>query len=305
MRDLEPVSFMKAVTEMRHFIVTIERIPNQSARVGEDDRAKILSPLINELIGALTKVEARSALASAARLRLNIENGNSGLTYEAVRNTLLDIESRFADHLSDIKLFVLNWQEASLFGPADNVLGNQRPIEGFSRAYPNAAFEIEEAAKCIALERYTACVFHCMRALEHGIKALCALLGVPDVTKPAEKNWGAILKAIKERIDEKWPAKTRLPNTRGAKIEALYATLDAIKNPWRNATMHVESIYAPHEALHIARCTGVFLIELMKHCDEHGIVTEESPAQASVGEAIVETNTVAEPSTPLQPATEK
>jgi hypothetical protein len=124
-----------------------------------------------------------------------------------------------------------------------------------------------------------------MRVLECGIKAFCKLLKIPDATKPADKNWGVILKAIKERIDELYPNRTRLQGSQGAKLEALYATLDAIKNPWRNATMHVENIYAPHEALHIARCTGVFMLELLKHCDEEGLAGEDSPANATVSES--------------------
>jgi hypothetical protein len=100
------------------------------------------------------------------------------------------------------------------------------------------------------------------------------------------KKSGVILEAIRKRIDEKWPKNARLAGSKGAQIEALYATLDAIKNPWRNATMHVEKTYAPHEALHIARCVGMFLVELMKHCDESGIPPHSSPAKASVGEGV-------------------
>jgi hypothetical protein len=287
MLDLEAISFVKAITGLRQFITDIDRF-DASQPMLEKDRTDILLPHINELAAALAKVNARSALASATRLQRRLSETNSALLpYGALKAALLDIESRFADHLIDIKLFVLSEQEASFFDPADKLLGGIQPVEGFSRAYPNAAFEIEEAAKCIALQRSTAAVFHCMRALENGIKAICKMLDVPDATKPADKNWGVILKAIKDKIDEKWPKQTRLPNSQGARIEALYATLDAIKNPWRNATMHVETIYQPHEALHIARCTGVFMIELMKHCDEEGIAPEASPAKATVGGEII------------------
>jgi hypothetical protein len=109
-----------------------------------------------------------------------------------------------------------------------------------------------------------------MRALECGIRALRIFLGIPEPTKPAEKSWGIVLGDIKEAIDAKWPKSGRLPTTEGAQIESLYATLDAVKNPWRNATMHVENVYAPHEALHILRCVGLFMLDLSQHCDEEG-----------------------------------
>ena len=286
MQELLAIPFMGAVTELRTLIVLTQGIQDKSKQVGQDDREKIYASHIDRLIDALEKTWARSAMVSASRLKNRLTDTNITLTYNDVVSALDDIESRFADHLSDIKLLILHPQEASLFEPADSLLATANvPVDGFSRAFPNASFEIEEAAKCIALGRHTAAVFHCMRAIEHGIKALAKSLDVPDPTKAAEKNWGIILKAVRDAIDQKWPKQSRLPNSTGAKLESLYATLDAIKNPWRNATMHVETIYAPHEALHIARCTGIFMLELMRHSDEDGVLKESSPAGATVGEA--------------------
>lgn len=125
-----------------------------------------------------------------------------------------------------------------------------------------------------------------MRATESGIKALSKFLEIDDPTKAAEKNWGLILRAISGEVERRWPKKNRLPKSLGAEIEGIYANLDAIKNPWRNATMHVENVYAPHEAIHITRCTGMFLLQLMKHCDEEGRPPSESPASASSEDAV-------------------
>jgi hypothetical protein len=237
------------------------------------------------LIDALDKIGARSALAAANRLRSKIGDENMSLNHGELNAALVDTESRFMDHLNDIKLFVMGQQEAGLLEPSDNLLAfSGVPVDGFSRAFPNASFEIEEAAKCVAFERYTASVFHCMRAMEHGIKAIAKFLGIPDPAKPIEKNWGVILKAISDAMDSKYPKNARLAKTPGATLELLYANLDAIKNPWRNATMHVENVYAPHEALHIARCVGMFLLELLKLCDEKGVPPASSPAKATVGE---------------------
>lgn len=283
MLDLQALPFLGVVTEMRHLIVVLDRIDDPEKNVEKSDRDGVLLNHVAKLTVALTSVGARSALASSNRLQHALEN-NAPLDYQGVRTQLSDIESRFADHLNDIKLFVLSEQEAKLFDPANNLLAFQgTPVEGFSLAYPKAAFEIEEAAKCIAFERYTASVFHCMRALECGIHALSKFLSIPNPAKASEKNWGIILGKIQERLDEKWPKSTRLPNSEGSKIELIYAHLDAVKNPWRNATMHVETIYMLHEAIHIARCTGMFFLELLKHCDEEGRTATTAPAMATIG----------------------
>jgi hypothetical protein len=282
MLELEANPFLGAFTKLRQIIVLSERLQDKTQPMLEDGR-RVLSDHLDSLILEIQKIGSRSALASAGRLRSRIADPNDSITYSDIYGGLLDIESRFADHLNDIKLFVLNEGEASLFQPADALLSvPDRPVEGFSMAYPNAAFEIEEASKCIALGRHTASAFHSMRALECGIRAVCALLEIPDATKPSEKNWGVILKAVKSAIDEKWPKDTRLPGTAGSSLESLYATLDAVKNPWRNATMHVETIYAPHEATHILRCVAVFMLSLAAICDEEGRVAEEAPAMTAI-----------------------
>lgn len=54
-----------------------------------------------------------------------------------------------------------------------------------------------------------------------------------------------MLKTIKEKIDAKWPPKAKLHGTQSERMEALSNKLDAVRNPWRKTTMHVETNYAP------------------------------------------------------------
>src|SRR5438874_2489556 len=107
--------------------------------------------------------------------------------------------------------------------------------------------------------RPTASVFHCMRMLEIGIKSFAARLGIDDPVRPAERNWGFILRKIKGKIDDAYKAEQRMPGSEGAFMEALYATLDAVKNPWRNETMHVEGVYTDAEAAFILYNTIAFI----------------------------------------------
>lgn len=210
---------------------------------------------------------ARLSSVAAGRLITGLSEDPCQITVGQAVQALHDIESRFADYLVEVRLFVLYPQEAVFLEPAD-ILVEQ---EGFSELFPQAAFEVEEAAKCLALGRSTASAFHAMRMLEIGIRALAKHLGIEDPTKASEKNWNFILGKIKEKIDEKWPRNKRLPDSAGAKFEQLYAHLDAVRNPWRNATMHVENTYQPHEALHIVRCAAFFMRRLSELSDENGV----------------------------------
>src|SRR5439155_1057784 len=73
-----------------------------------------------------------------------------------------------------------------------------RPLfgEDVASKFPSAAYEIEEAGKCLALERSTASAVHSIRCLEAGIAAISRCLGIPDPTKASDRNWGRLLSAI-------------------------------------------------------------------------------------------------------------
>ncbi len=265
MIDIQALIIIGVPVEMRHLMNTIDRVQEKNAALGSDDRNNILLPHAKKLKSALASVGARSALICANRMDNALEN-NVNVTYATISSMLSDIESRFADHLGDIKLLYLNQNEAALFDPAENLLAfDGNPINEVRERFPNSCFEIEECAKCLALGRHTASVFHAMRVMEIGLGAFAKHLGISDPAKANDRSWGVILKSIKSKIDDKWPSSTRLPETEGAKMDAIYVTIDSVKNPWRNTTMHVEQIYAPHEATHIARCTGMFILELMKN----------------------------------------
>jgi hypothetical protein len=106
--------------------------------------------------------------------------------------------------------------------------------------------------------------------MEIGIRALARSLQIADPLRPAERNWGSILGEIRKGIEAKWPtAATRLTGD-GNLFDELHASLDAVKNPWRNSTMHVERKYTEEEAEHIFSTVRGFMIRLSARMDENG-----------------------------------
>jgi hypothetical protein len=176
------------------------------------------------------------------------------------------IRSRLQDEMNLIKLLVLDSESQNYYAPK-SPLFDDLFADKFKR---DGAFELDEAAKCIALARPTGAVFHLMRLMEVGVRALARCLDIPDPLKPAERNWGHILTEIKKGIDLRWPTAATRANGDGALFERLHASLDAVKNPWRNATMHVENKYTDDEAKHIFAAVKGFMGTLAGRCDENG-----------------------------------
>ncbi len=216
-------------------------------------------------------VGAKSAWVACERLRINLENKESSITIGWLISALQDIESRFADHLRFIKLLIVQDDKAILFSGARELLDRTT-----ADSFPSVWFDFEEAAKCLCLGRPTASVFHSMRLLEIAIRALAKRLNIADPTKSSERNWGIMLDKIRNKLDEVYPRNKRLVGTEGAFLEGIYASLDAVKNPWRNATMHVESVYTEQEAQHILSCTSVLLTKMANGFDENGLIIENS-----------------------------
>ena len=139
--------------------------------------------------------------------------------------------------------------------------------------FPSASYDIDEASRCLALGRYTAAVFHLMRIMEIGIRGMSRCLGVPDPIKQAERNWWAIQRKIKEAMEERG-GNSALKRWARPEDQAVFedacAFLDAVRNAWRNATMHVENKYTDEEADTIYRAVKMFTRKLASRFDEAG-----------------------------------
>jgi hypothetical protein len=183
-----------------------------------------------------------------------------------MRHCIVDVRRTLARELTLVTLLSLNAKEQTYFAPKEPIFGS----EVATKFRTQAAFEIDEAGKCLALGRPTAGVFHLMRTLEVCIRAVARCLQIPDPLKPAERNWGFILGAIKDGMDLRWPTGATRMIGDGALFEDLHASLEAVRNPWRNGTMHVEKKYTDDEAEHIFIAVKGFMKKLASRCDEDG-----------------------------------
>lgn len=132
--------------------------------------------------------------------------------------------------------------------------------------YQSAEFDAHEATYCYALDRNTACVFHSMMVLEHGLKSLALRL---KVKKP--KDWGGIIGEIEKEIQRRQklkgtkPVKARAARQRDRDLTFYAAAakeFSYFKDAWRNHTAHGRARYDHNDAEKIMSHVREFMTHL-------------------------------------------
>lgn len=219
------------------------------------ERAQKLKPILEQ-------IGARVTLAEVER---HLDEMKKGWIYQDFLRLCYErIVDRLEDELALVNLYALDAERAKYFEPKDPLFGKQ-----FQIAFASAAFELDEAGKCLALGRSTACVFHLMRLMEIGLTATALCLSISPPNKAGNRNWGAILRSISDAMNAKSQAGTWTNNDKALFAE-IYASLEAVRTAWRNATMHVENKYMEDEAEHIFVAVRGFMNKLASRCDETG-----------------------------------
>ena len=82
-----------------------------------------------------------------------------------------------------------------------------------------------------------------------------------------------MLRKIKDELDRRSQQKPKQWSTFHDQVlfANLHASLDAVRNVWRNTTMHVEKKYTSEEAEEICGAVRGFMRKLSDRCDEQGL----------------------------------
>ena len=165
-----------------------------------------------------------------------------------------ELERRITDELRSALLFRIPVEKAHFYE-------DEFPFgEAVVKAFPSTTYDIEEAARCYASGRNTACVMHIARVLEVALKAIGADLQVQGLG--FNPSWESILGKIDDELRRRhaqqslgWPA-----------IEPFYseaaAFLRCVKVAWRNPSMHVDRSYDEEKAGDILRAGKSFMQHL-------------------------------------------
>jgi hypothetical protein len=170
-----------------------------------------------------------------------------------------ELEGRLLDELKNRMFLSLSLRETEDF---------RQPRKGWEtiiERFPAAVLDIEEAKKCFALSRYAAAVFHSLQITEFGLIALGELLGVND----PQPGWAATSNALKGIIQKKYSDRNAFERDHFPFIEQMQATVEALKNAWRNKVSHAHgkltvmtADFSPDVAEDILSATRAFMRRL-------------------------------------------
>ncbi len=143
-----------------------------------------------------------AASGNAQRLLQLIESGNEQWVRLQAQSLIHGLLNAIVDELSG-KVFLMVRSDRSKF--------YDKPTEIFSvklrDKFKSTSRDMDEACKCLALGRYTACVFHLMRIMEHLVQDFASGIGA-EVThngKPIEiryAEWHQIEEAIQAKLKD-------------------------------------------------------------------------------------------------------
>jgi hypothetical protein len=171
-----------------------------------------------------------------------------------------ELDGRIRDELEDVWFMHLSDQKADLYNGKD-LFGSQ-----VSQQFPSAILEVEEAAKCLALGRATATVFHCMRILELGLNSLAREFGV----RFEHRNWENVINDIEAAIKKISSDPNRAADWKNLVHFCSEAAVQFrfFKDAWRNYSMHVHERYNEEYATLVFNSVKEFMKQLATRLSE-------------------------------------
>jgi len=216
----------------------------------------------------------KSAWAELDRVNTGLAgNPNNPL---ACATAALQIRHCLVDELGNRKFLYVD-PERSDFVDSDSLFGDR-----VRDAFPSATFDIRQSGNCLACELPTAAVFHLMRSVEWGLRALGTSLGIKKLRSRSKKTgkvtytplpwgtWEDVLNNIKSRVAERIHKAIRGPRKQQYQefYNPLIDCIERFKDAYRNHVMHTRREYTNQEALAIFDQVRYFMSRLAERLNE-------------------------------------
>lgn len=195
---------------------------------------------------ALEQLSVGNAASHARALRAEAE---AGMDPERLLRDLSRLETELYEDWAQIRPVLLppgHWWHLDATGPFGAEVETR---------FPDCAYDVEEAASCLAFRRPTAAVFHCMKVLERGLEALGRRLGLVGFLDKV-RRWDAILRTVHSASPEE--------------LAPAIAQLQRIRRHWHATSLDPADKYTEAEAELVFHSVGAFMRALAEQHHEAG-----------------------------------
>jgi len=225
------------------------REPGQREAKWPDDERKKTQGWLRDVLPILEGLSLGMARYSFEKLANEVEH----LPILSIITQTDLVRDGLEQELKQRKFFVLN-QDFVRYYNKTALAG-----EAFKVRFPRGNTELIEAGNCLALDRFTGCVCHAMRAIEFALNALESKLGITRPPEPWQRSWGKVLDRIDVEIETRDKSKPVDWDKEAKSFKQCSAFLWAIKTPYRDDTFHVTLPYSQQEAMDILDVSLPFL----------------------------------------------
>lgn len=192
------------------------------------------------------------------------------LCYDKIKSAVTDeiLTETVCEHMRDLEAHIrgdLELATAFIIDRHDAMYLDENRVPKLVTTRLNACvFDLEEASKCFAFDLNTACVYHCMCALDRVLpivyRRLKKLGAVYKKDDTLDKSWETILDTLQSAINGLGDKK-KTPKVKGElkRHSVLCNHMRSVKSAWRNDTMHAKGQFTEEIARDILGQTIVFL----------------------------------------------
>ncbi|HSI11189.1 MAG TPA: hypothetical protein VK961_04060 [Chthoniobacter sp.] len=225
----------------------------------EESSVPIFKDRLEEALRVVNQIGLR---VSAKWIKDAIESIKEGQSFDEIKVYIRAIAGTIRREMEGQFFLWIPESHAAVYNKdAESILG----AECCAR-FKSIQLEVEEAAKCFAVERYTASAFHLTRATEAGLKAIAKAIGFV----PANDNWTLVFRELGTQFKMLPAARPAHWQTHEKFLEKVWGDLRAISKAWRNDIAHLVDTYTEEETRELLTVIPMFLRDLSKQMDENG-----------------------------------
>lgn len=236
--------------------------------IASNQHVEVTEKAIERLKPYCDKFKLRRTEERILGIEVRIQNARATLTVNWLWSQTVELGSAIATDLAENLFLYIPKSHSSYYNRDD-------PF-GIAGKFPKADLEIKLAGNCLATENYSACVFHLMRAVEIGAKAMVRSMGAQKylyntklhgkpVLKPVELcDWKTLFDGLEKALnvlDENVGSNLRKKETFEYYHHAVYAFKN-FRHAWRNKVSHGRHLYTFREAQNIMEFSEQFMTHL-------------------------------------------